>query len=303
MSENKIVEINPADYKISAKDVELVNKACIRKIHIISYTPEYFSQQPKFEVMQYITITETGEVSFDAYNAGEKFNELKSSRKLTKNIGMNNAKYIFHFLLRLLEKESYKSLEPRPGCWQAAIDYTNGERKNFYGPFYEETIVNGVDVNEFIKDIVQISNTNLFGRIDPLLQLEQTIDQFSQVTIESNLNYVYQALQYCVYKNVFVDTMVNASALAVAGNSGSNAGGFNIEALTLEDGEKAMVAMTSGERVNALPAAYFTMPFGDLCRYTLNQDVLGLFINPGSQNFLVPKDMLQAIIDSFDVKN
>lgn len=303
MSENKIVEINPADYKISAKDVELVNKAGIRNVHIISYTPEYFSQQPKFEVMQYMTISETGEVTFDAYNAGEKFNELKTARKESKQIGMNNAKYIFHFLLRLLEKESYKDLEPRPGCWQAAIDYTNGERKNFYGPFYEETVVNGVDVNEFIKDIVQISNTNLFGRIDPLLQLEQTIDQFSQVTIESNLNYVYQALQYCVYKNVFVDTMVNASALAVAGNSGNNAGGFNIEALTLEDGEKAMVAMTSGERVNALPAAYFTMPFGDLCRYTLNQDVLGLFINPGSQNFLIPKDMLQAIVDSFNIQN
>ena len=303
MSENKIVEINPGDYNISAKDVELVNKAKIRNVHIISYTPEYFSQQPKFEVMQYMTISETGDVTFDAYNAGEKFNELKSSRKEQKQIGMNNAKYIFFFLLRLLEKESYKSLEPRPGCWQAAIDYTNGERRNFYGPFYEETVVNGVDVNEFIMNIVQISNTNLFGRIDPLLQLEQTIENFSAVTIESNLEYIYQALQYCIYKKVAVDTMVKASGLDLAGEKASITGGFGIEPLTLEDDEHALVAMTSEERRNAFPAPYFVMELEALMRYTLNQEVLGLFLNPGTHNFLLPKEIIQAVLDSFDIKN
>ena len=100
-----------------------------------------------------------------------------------------------------------------------------------------------------------------------------------------------------------VDTMVNASAMAVANNSQVNAGGFNIEALKLEDGEHAMVAMTTPERVNSLPAAYFSMPLETLMRYTLNQEVVGLFINPGSQNFMIPMEMLKAIVDSFGTKS
>ena len=74
----------PAD--LVQEFIELVNKAGIRNVHIISYTPEYFSQKPKFEIMQYITISEIGEVTFDAYKAGEKFNELKSVRKEKKEI-------------------------------------------------------------------------------------------------------------------------------------------------------------------------------------------------------------------------
>lgn len=303
MSDYKMVEINPEQYNISLKDIELVNKIGVKAVQLVSFTPEYFSQKPQGEVMQTIYIDETGRTVFHAYAAGEKFGEVKAVRQEEREIGMTNAKYIYHFLLRLLEKDHYKELDPRPGCWQAAIEYTNGQSKNFYGPFFDETIVNGTDVNEFIMSIVQIANTNLFGRIDPMLQLEQCIENFSQITTEENLNYIFQALQYCVYKNVMVDTMVNASAMAVANNSQTNAGGFNIEALKLEDGEHAMVAMTTPERVNSLPAAYFSMPLETLMRYTLNQEVVGLFINPGSQNFMIPMEMLKAIVDSFGTKS
>ncbi len=303
MNENKIREINPSDYKITDKDIERVSKARLKTVHIMSYTPEYFSTAPKGEVFQALSITETGEVAFDAFAAGEKFAEIKSVRKEKRDIGVHNAMYIFHFLLCLLDKGNYKSLEPRPGCWQVAFEYTDGTGKNFYGPYYEETLINGVDVNEFIMNIIQVYNPNLFGRVDPMLQLEDCIDSFSQVTNERNLEFIFQALQYCVYKDACVDTMVNASAFAVAGQSQANAGGFNIETLKLDDGEKALVAMTSPERVNALPAAYFTMPFEDLLRYTLHQDVIGLFINPGSQNFMLPKDMIETILQSFNKAN
>lgn len=303
MTDYKVVEINPSDYNITVKDIELVNKIGVKAFQLVSFTPEYFSQKPQGEVMQSIYINESGRTVFHAYTAGEKFGEAKVVRQEQKEIGMTNAKYIYHFLLRLLEKDNYKQLEPRPGCWQAAVEYTNGTSKNFYGPFFDETTIDGIDVNEFIMNIVQIANPNLFGRIDPMLQLEQCIDNFSQLTTEENLNCIFQALQYCVYKNVMVDTMVNASAMAVANNSQANAGGFNIEMLKLEDGEHSIVAMTTPERVNSMPAAYFSMPLETLMRYTLNQEVIGLFINPGSQNFMIPMDMLKAIVDSFGVKS
>lgn len=302
MSE-KYVEINPLDYHITPQDIENVSKAGVVAVHLISFTPEYFSQKPQGEVMQSISITETGKVKFNSYLPGEKFGALKNGRQQQTEIGVLNSSYIFHFILKLLEKDNYKKLDPRPGCWQAAIDYTNGERRNFYGPFYNETLISGIDVNDFIIKLTKIANPSLFGHVDALAQLEQCLENFSNVTTEANLQYVYQALQYCIYKKVAVDTMVKASGLDLAGEKASITGGFGIEPLTLEDGEHALVAMTSEERRNAFPAPYFVMELEALMRYTLNQEVLGLFLNPGTHNFLLPKEIIQAVLDSFDIKN
>ena len=105
MSEYKMVEINPEQYNISLKDIELVNKIGVKAVQLVSFTPEYFSQKPQGEVMQTIYIDETGRTVFHAYAAGEKFGEVKAVRQEERQVGMTNAKYIYHFLLRLLEKE------------------------------------------------------------------------------------------------------------------------------------------------------------------------------------------------------
>jgi len=134
----------------------------ITKIQIrsnnIAFGPEPL---PTDEVEQLLTISDTGDVSLEAFIYADGLNHFQPSRRINIKIGIEAAEMIFD----LIEKWTTSELElyaADVGYWEMTITDYRSKKHRYKGSLICDLETNGIFISDFIRKCVRIGDLFVF---------------------------------------------------------------------------------------------------------------------------------------------
>lgn len=78
--------------------------------------------------------------------------------------------------------------------------------------------------------------------------------------------------------------------------------GIDLRALELNDGRKVAVAITGSDKLKEVPpTAFLEAPLAELMAYVAEQEIDGLLVNPGPDNYFMPMDLVKAYLEQWEM--
>ena len=134
----------------------------IKRIQIrsnnIAYGPEPL---PMEEVEQVLTICDTGDVTFEAFNYANRFHVLKPDRYSNINIGLEAVEMIFELIHKWTELDLVV-FATDVGSWEMGIIAENNQIQKYTGSLAGGLEVDGISLSNFMRTCIPIDNLFVF---------------------------------------------------------------------------------------------------------------------------------------------
>lgn len=154
-----------------------------KEIRIISnnicYGP---SPMPEDEVEQHLMIADDGVVEFSGYNFGSESEKYELGRKKTLYLDKEKTNLIFTKFSRFFSEEFYDVFATDIGSWEMTITNTEGINFLFRGSLCADYEIDGIDLSEMLRDVLEIENLFAFDGDNKPDKIEKISIDYHRVT-------------------------------------------------------------------------------------------------------------------------
>ena len=135
--------------------------------------------------------------------------------------------------------------------------------------------------------------------------LESALDLYSAEPDNSSQEALFKAIIYMMLKKGEVYTAIMGEKIPENPSdivNGAHYSGFDLRALDLQDGRRVAVAITGSDKLKEVPpTAFLEASLAELMAYIAEQEVDGLLINPGPNNYFMPMALVKACLEQWEM--
>jgi len=135
--------------------------------------------------------------------------------------------------------------------------------------------------------------------------LELSLALYSAEPDYSSLEVLVKAVLYGMFKKTPVYTAIMGDTIPNNPEEiaqGATYTGFDIRSLELQDGNSAVVVLTSQDKLKEVPPTPFMeVALDELMAYTSEMNVDGMLFNPGPDNYYFPMEMVKGFLEQWEM--
>lgn len=141
--------------------------------------------------------------------------------------------------------------------------------------------------------------------IDTNYALESALALYSAEPDAGSQEALFKAIIYMMLKQGKVYTAIMGQNIPENPDdilTGVSYSGFDLRAMELNDGCKVAVAITGSDKLKEVPpTAFFEAPLSELMGYIAEQEIDGLLINPGPDNYFMPMALVKGCLEQWEL--